>query len=108
MGKKRGDIAISGVNAKQTFTSNSQLSSFAFKNNDFITNCAKEFGSQSVVVSIDCKKKLDKNIVFIENGKIDTGIDLTDWIRKVEVLGAGEILINSIDNDCAFIIHYAN
>jgi len=75
------------------------INTAAFKNNNFITSCSKEFGSQAVIVSIDCKKKLDKNIVFIENGKIDTGVDLIDWIRDAERLGAGEILVNSIDND---------
>jgi imidazole glycerol-phosphate synthase subunit HisF len=75
------------------------INSYAFKNNQFILDCAQEFGSQAVVVSIDCKKKLDKNIVFIEDGKFDTGVDVIEWIQKVESLGAGEILINSIDND---------
>ena len=75
------------------------INSHAFKDNKFITDCAKEFGSQAVIVSIDCKKKLDKNIVFIEGGKLDTGMDILEWIQKAEALGAGEILVNSIDND---------
>ena len=75
------------------------INTAAFNNNDFITDCAQKFGSQAVIISIDCKKKLDKYIVFIENGKVDTGVELVDWVRRVEKLGAGEILINSIDKD---------
>lgn len=75
------------------------INTAAFKNNNFITDCAKKFGSQAIIVSIDCKKILDKYIVFVENGKVETGVELVDWVRDVEKLGAGEILINSIDKD---------
>ena len=77
------------------------INSYAFKKKLFISECAKEFGSQSVVVSIDCKKINNIHEVFIDNGKTRTGIKVVDWVKKAESLGAGEILINSIDKDGA-------
>tara|TARA_B110000008_G_scaffold272458_1_gene305235 strand:- start:625 stop:1452 length:828 start_codon:yes stop_codon:yes gene_type:complete len=75
------------------------INSYSFKNKNFITQCAKEFGSQAVIVSIDYKNEENKDIVYIDNGQTNTGERVLDWVKEVEKLGAGEILINSIDND---------
>jgi len=61
------------------------------------------FGSQSVVVSIDVKKNIfAKYRVYIKDGRKKTVLDVIDWARRIEELGAGEILINSIDRDGTF------
>jgi cyclase len=72
----------------------------AFKRPELITEAARLFGSQSVVVSIDAKKN-DKNEyeVYINSGTVPTGISPTEWAKKAEKFGAGEILLTSIDND---------
>ncbi|MEB3295254.1 MAG: imidazole glycerol phosphate synthase cyclase subunit [Synechococcales bacterium] len=65
-----------------------------------ITEAAAVFGSQAIVVSLDVKREPDgKLAVWIEGGKTPTGLHPVDWARKVEQLGAGEILLNSIDRD---------
>tara|TARA_B100001093_G_C26596214_1_gene913827 strand:+ start:11 stop:850 length:840 start_codon:yes stop_codon:yes gene_type:complete len=75
----------------------------AINNKEFISSAAKEFGSQCIVISIDCKKIKQGNHeiykVFKSQGKIDSGLILEDWAKEVESLGAGEILIQSIDQD---------
>lgn len=70
-----------------------------FIDNRLITKCANEFGSQSTVVSIDCKKIEGKYKVFINSGKEETHLEASEWIKKAQDLGAGEIVLNSIDND---------
>ncbi len=75
------------------------LNSAAFKKPDLVTDAAKEFGSQSIIVSIDCKKTDMGYEVFIEGGKTGTGVSALDWAFKAKELGAGELLINSIDRD---------
>lgn len=71
-----------------------------FKNPQLITDCAKEFGSQCVVLSLDIKK-VGKNRwnVFVNGGRTDTGISAIEWAKKATELGAGEILLTSIDTD---------
>lgn len=67
---------------------------------DFIKAAADSFGSQSIVVSIDVKKNLwGKYEVYAVGGKKNTGREPVDYARQIEVLGAGEILLNSIDRD---------
>ncbi|WP_318484972.1 AglZ/HisF2 family acetamidino modification protein [Photobacterium leiognathi] len=69
-------------------------------NMDFITELAKEFGSQSIVISIDVKKSLFGNyLLYNASTKTKLKINLTDYIKNVEIAGAGEILVNSVDND---------
>ncbi|MFH1310757.1 MAG: imidazole glycerol phosphate synthase cyclase subunit [Candidatus Omnitrophota bacterium] len=66
----------------------------------FIKESAKEFGSQCIVVSIDVKKTSDgKEVVMTNKGKDTTPYTPVDWAKKVEDFGAGEILLNSIDQD---------
>lgn len=66
---------------------------------DLISQCAKEFGSQVVVISIDAKRDDDGGYVAFKGGKIATDVCPFDLAREVQNRGAGEILINSIDRD---------
>lgn len=66
-----------------------------------ITQIAEAFGSQSVVVAIDIKKVENDWYVFIKGGTESTGILAIDWAQKAETLGAGELLITSMNNDGA-------
>jgi imidazole glycerol-phosphate synthase subunit HisF len=69
-------------------------------NPDLISAGARRFGDQCISVSIDYKKNVDGvNEVYIQNGSIPTSMDPTTWARKLESLGAGEILLYSIDRD---------
>lgn len=67
----------------------------AFKKPQLITQCANEFGSQCVVLSLDVKGKN----AFINGGRTDTGMTALDWAQQATQLGAGEILLTSIDTD---------
>ena len=67
---------------------------------DFIREAAEVFGSQCIVVSIDAKRQSDlKWEVFIGNGREPTGLDVVEWSRQCELLGAGEIMLTSIDKE---------
>lgn len=77
------------------------LNSAAVKNKNLISEGAKLFGSQCIVVAVDGKKRKDNTgwNVYINGGRIDTGIDLIDWVKEVTELGCGEILLTSMDAD---------
>jgi len=76
------------------------LSSAVIENPNILKEAQAIFGRQSVIVTIDIKKDLfGKKRVFINNGKKNTKKDPIDFAKEVVVLGAGEIVINSIDND---------
>jgi len=76
------------------------INTAAVKTSFLIEEGAKKFGSQCIVVAIDGKKTEEgKWEVYIESGKTPTGIDVVEWAKKVESLGAGEILLTSIDMD---------
>jgi len=76
------------------------LNSAAVKTPELITQGAQVFGSQAIVVSIDSKLRPDgTREVFIDGGKTPTGFKPEDWAREVELRGAGEILLQSIDRD---------
>jgi cyclase len=75
------------------------INSSAVKNPKLIEEIANEFGNQCVVVAIDTKKENDIWTVFVHGGKTPTGIKTSDWAKQVEVLGAGEILLTSMNND---------
>lgn len=76
------------------------VNSAAVKNPDLIREAAEKFGNQCVVLSIDAKKRDDgKWTVFINGGRIDTGMDAVEWALEGERLGAGEIVLNAIDTD---------
>lgn len=76
------------------------ISSAAIENPSLITDISKIVGSQSVVVVIDVKKKFFGGLeIFINNAKKSTAINPLNFIKKIQELGAGEIVINSIDDD---------
>lgn len=76
------------------------VSSAICQNPNLITDIANKVGSQSVIGVLDVKKKLLGGYeVYINNGKNATGIDALQFVEKLEALGAGEIIINSIDQD---------
>ena len=76
------------------------LSSSILQDPDLITQIADRVGAQSVIVVLDVKKKLFGGYeVFTHNGKKATGINPLDFVSKAQQLGAGEIIINSIDQD---------
>ena len=75
------------------------INSAAVLNPELITQISDAFGSQSVVVAIDIKKIENEWFVFVKGGTESTGILAMDWARKVEELGAGEILLTSMNND---------
>ncbi|MDP4177755.1 MAG: imidazole glycerol phosphate synthase subunit HisF [Bacillota bacterium] len=77
------------------------VNSAAVRDPKLITNAADKFGSQCVVTAIDGRKRADGSgwNVVINGGRIDTGLDALEWAYKVESLGAGEILLTSMDTD---------
>lgn len=76
------------------------VNSAAVKNPQLIKEAADIFGCQCVVVAIDSKKCEDGHYtVVINGGRIDMGIDAVEWAKKAEELGAGEILLTSMDTD---------
>ncbi len=78
------------------------VNSAAVENPQLIADIAREFGSQCCVVSIDAKKtEAGSYEVYTHGGKQPTGKSPVDWAREAEALGAGEILLNSIDQDGA-------
>ena len=75
------------------------INSAAIKRPVFIDEGAKRFGSQCIVVAIDVKKTGDQYNVYLNGGRIDTGINALDWAKEVVDRGAGEILLTSMDAD---------
>lgn len=76
------------------------INTAAVKNPSFVKQASTKFGSQCIVVAIDAKKKANKSWeVYIHGGRTPTGIDAVKWAKKAEKLGAGEILLTSMDYD---------
>lgn len=76
------------------------VNSSAVRNPALISEAADIFGNQCVVVAIDAKRKPDGTFTVVVNGgRIDMGIDAVEWAAKAEALGAGEILLTSMDAD---------
>ena len=76
------------------------VNSAAIMNPNLIAEAADKFGSQCVVVAIDAKRRPDGGFNIYKNGgRIDMGIDAVEWAVKAEKLGAGEILLTSMDAD---------
>jgi len=75
------------------------VNSSAVKNPDLISDLAKEFGSQCVVVAIDTRQVGDKDLVHIKGGREATELSTVEWAKQAESLGAGEILLTSMDGD---------
>lgn len=77
------------------------INSSAINRPELIREAAEKFGSQCVVVAIDAKKRADGTgwNIYKNGGRLDVGIDAVEWAKKVESLGAGEILLTSMDGD---------
>lgn len=76
------------------------VNSSAIRRPELISEAADKFGRQCVVVAIDAKRRPDGGWnVFINGGRIDTGLDAVEWAEKADRLGAGEILLTSMDCD---------
>ncbi|MEN5307866.1 imidazole glycerol phosphate synthase subunit HisF [Chryseobacterium cucumeris] len=75
------------------------INSSAVKNPSLISDLAKEFGSQCIVVAIDTRQVGDKDLVHIKGGREATELSTLEWAKQAESLGAGEILLTSMDGD---------
>ena len=75
------------------------VNSAAVKNPEIISEGANKFGSQCIVLAVDAKRKDIGWEIYINGGRTPTGLDCIEWIRKAVELGAGEILLTSMDAD---------
>lgn len=76
------------------------LNSAAVRRPESVTESADEFGSQAIVVAIDAQQSASGNWeVFVDGGRVATGLDAVDWAKRAQDLGAGEILLTSMDRD---------
>ncbi len=76
------------------------INTAAVKNPNFIEEAALRFGSSTIVVSIEAIKDSNGSYyVYTDNGREHTGLEVVEWARKVEKLGAGELVITSVDNE---------
>jgi len=66
---------------------------------ELITELSNEFGAQAVVLAIDARRKGDSWSVYTKGGRVDESIDVIEWAQRGEALGAGEILLTSMDTD---------
>lgn len=75
------------------------VNSGAINNPNLIAQAAQKYGDQCVVLSVDVKRVDGKFTVFAKGGRENTGMDAIEWIKKCVALGAGEVVVNSIDTD---------
>jgi len=76
------------------------INTAAVKDKNIIKEAAVKFGSEKIILAVDTKRLNNgKYTVYINGGRDDTGIDLIDWVKEAELLGAGELLPTSIDTD---------
>lgn len=75
------------------------VNSGAIRNPDLINAAAQKYGDQCVVLSVDAKRVDGTFHVFAKGGREDTGMDAIEWIKRGQSMGAGEIVLNSIDTD---------
>jgi cyclase len=75
------------------------INTAAVENPQLVSKAADEFGSQSIVVAIDAKKVGGSYVVFTRSATYNTGLNAIEWAKRVADLGAGEILLTSIDRD---------
>jgi imidazole glycerol-phosphate synthase subunit HisF len=71
----------------------------AVKRPELIAELARRFGTQCVVLSIEAKRRGDRWEVFTDNGREPTGLDVVEWSRRGAQLGAGEVLVTSVDRE---------
>ena len=77
------------------------VNSGAIRNPSLITEAARRYGNQCVVISADVKRVGGEFRVFAKGGRIDTGMEAISWIKRCVDMGAGEVVVNSIDTDGA-------
>ena len=77
------------------------INSAAVNNPELISDGAKKFGSQCVVLAVDAKRRENSAgwEIYVNGGRTPTGLDCLDWVKKAVALGAGEILLTSMDAD---------
>ena len=75
------------------------VNSGAIKNPDLVRQAAEKYGDQCVVLSADIKRVDGRFTVFAKGGRENTGMDALEWIKRCVDMGAGEIVVNSIDTD---------
>lgn len=76
------------------------LNTAAIKNPDLIAEGAKRFGCQCIVLAVDARQKGEEQWeVYINGGRTPTGLDVLEWVKQATALGAGEILLTSMDKD---------
>ena len=75
------------------------LNTAAIKNPEFIRKASREFGSSTIVVSIEAIKDNDKYQAYTDNGREYTGLDVFEWAQRIDELGAGELVITSVDKE---------
>ena len=76
------------------------INTTAVKDKSIIKEAAYKFGSEKIILAVDTKRQISSRYtVYINGGRDDTGIDLIDWVKEAEELGAGELLPTSIDTD---------
>jgi cyclase len=75
------------------------LNTAAIKNPKIISELSEEYGKSTIVISIEAKRISDQWLAFTKNGREPTGLNVIKWAKHAEYLGAGEILITSIDNE---------
>ena len=75
------------------------VNSGAIRNPELISEAAKRYGDQCVVISSDIKRVDGEFRVFAKGGRIDTGMEAISWIKRCVDMGAGEVVVNSIDTD---------
>jgi cyclase len=71
----------------------------AIKYPEIIKDASRIYGSQCIVGSIEAKKRGTKWEAYIDNGREETGVDVLDWAKEIEQLGAGELIVTSIDQE---------
>ena len=75
------------------------VNSGAIRNPQLIEDAARRYGDQCVVLSVDARRVDGRYHVFAKGGREDTGMELLAWVRRGVAMGAGEIVLNSIDTD---------
>jgi cyclase len=76
------------------------LNTAAIKNPEFIKEAARVFGSSTIVVAVEAIKQSDgRYLAFTDNGRQYTGLEVSEWVRQAEDLGAGQIMITSVDRE---------
>jgi cyclase len=75
------------------------INTAAIRNPSFIHSASLKYGSQCIVGSIEAKRQTDGWEAYVDNGREKTGVDVLEWARELEQLGAGEILLTSIDQE---------